>query len=564
MRVSFWRQAAIALLATGQAGRKLFGRLPPYGILKVNLAGDLPEQEAAPKVIAFVRRSGQDYCGVLGVLRLARFDPQLQAVFVHCDHLAVGWARVQGLRRSLLALRKAGKQVWVYLTQPGIREYYLASAADRVFLAPAGTVEITGLSSEVTFLQGTLEKLGIEAEVVQMGRFKAAAETFTRRTMSPAHREMVEAIVDDLYGQIVDGVAEGRGLDPSQCRELLDRGPFLAPEALEAKLIDDLGYEDEAEAALMRACDDAKMIEFRDYTVRRGREARSDLLRRGRGTVGLVHLSGMVKTGENVSGPEGAAAAGATSVARDLKELRDRKDIRAVVLRIASPGGSGLASDLVWREVVRTRELKPVVVSFGDVAASGGYYVGVAGSAVVAEAGTLTGSIGVVAGKVNLHGLLDRLGITREVVSRGVHAALASSYLPLSDSDRERIRAEAEGFYRSFVEKVARGRKLSEDAVDQVAQGRVWTGRQAWARGLVDQVGGLEEALERAKQAIGIAADDLVALERFPKRRRWWKLSLDLGRRKSLVDELLLSFTALRFFAVERVWAILPLQFRFF
>jgi len=558
------RQGVRALLMASQRVRQVTGRLPPYGILKVSLAGELSEQQAEPRLLSFFRRSVDDYCNTLGVLRWARQDSRLRGVLVCCDDLRIGWGRTQELRRSLLSLRQAGKLVWVCLARAGVREYLLASAADRIVLAPAGTLDIAGLSSEVTFLFGALEKLGIEAEIVQMGRYKSMGETFTRRDMSEPHREMIESLVDDLYTQLVDAMATGRNMGADEIREHLDGGPFLGREALAERLVDSLAYEDEAETALRRACDDAKVIDFHGYFVRRGREVRAEVLRQGRASLAMLSLTGTVKMGDSVSGPDGAAACGAASIARDLKELRERKDIKAVVLRVSSPGGSGLASDLIWREVSRTREVKPVVVSLGDVAASGGYYVGVAGSPIFAEGGTLTGSIGVVAGKANLHGLYDRVGITKETVSRGRHAALHSSYIPLTDDDRERLRVQAEGFYRDFVARVASGRRLSEQAVDEAGEGRVWTGRQAWARGLVDQLGGLEQSLDEARRLVGIPESEMVAVERYPRPRRLFRLPLGRSRPPGQLSELLTQVSSWQFLLSERLWAILPLHFRFF
>jgi protease-4 len=558
------RRTARTWLATTQSVRRLGGRLPAYGVLQLTISGDLPESEPEPRLFGLLRRGAEDYCGLLSALRWARTDPRLAGVLVYVGPLRVGWARAEGIRRAMLALRAAGKRVWVHLASAGVREYLIASAADRVVLAPAGTLDISGLSSEVTFLFGALEKLGVQAEVVQLGRYKAMGETLTRRDMSPSHREMVAALIDDLYGHLIDGIAAGRGLEPTTCRALMDRGPFLAREALAEHLIDAIEYADESEAQLQQACGDAQVIELRDYVARRGREVRAEMLRRERGAVALVSLVGTVKSGDSVAGPDGAAAVGAASVARDLKKLRARDDIRAVVLRIASPGGSGLASDLIWREIVRTREQKPVVVSFGDVAASGGYYAGVAARPIFAEPGTLTGSIGVVAGKANVRGLLDRLGVTKEVVSRGRHAALYSSYVPLNDADRARLQAQAESFYDDFIAKVAAGRALDERAIHQVAEGRVWTGRQAWARGLIDHLGGLEEAIDHAKQLIGVPAGEPVVVERFPRPRRLWRLPIALGRSEAHLADWWPRLTWLHALAGERIWALMPFRFRFF
>ena len=555
------RYAALVYWTVSEVILRAFGRRAPYGILKLDLAGDLSEEPAESRLLGWPRRNRDDYFNLLAVLRWAREDPHLRAVFIRCGNLRMGWAKVQELRRSLMALRNAGKQVWVYCSYAGLQEYVLASSADQVVLAPAGTLAIAGLSSEVTFVAGALKKLGIEAELIQMGKYKSAAEMFTRSDMSPAHREMVESLVQDLYDQVVDAIASGRRIDAARARALLDNGPFVAREAQREQLVDALLYEDEAEERLRAQCANAATIETKDYFSRRGRAVRRDVLRRGGGCIGLLNLTGTVKMGESVSGPEGASACGVDSVSRDLRELRERRDVSAVVLRIASPGGSGLASDLIWHEVVRTRQRKPVVVSFGDVAASGGYYIGVAGSPVIAEGGTITGSIGVLAGKALLRGLYDHLGVTKEVVSSGRHAGLYSDYLPLGDETRKRLQTEAESFYRDFISKVAAGRHLSEEAVEAAAQGRVWTGRQAQALGLVDQLGGLERALAEAKVLAGFASDALVAVERYPRPRRLWKLSLNLRPPRAQLASL---FPWLEFITSERVWAVLPFRVRFF
>lgn len=552
-------------LKVSEAACVLLGRRRPYGIVKLDLRGDLTESETEQQLLALLRRPAGDYLNLVGMLRWARDDARVRGVLVCIDDLHAGWGRVQGLRRSLEKLKQAGKKVWVHLNGGGIREYYLASVADRLSLAPSATLDITGLSSEATFFLGALEKLGIQADVVQMGRYKAAGEMFSRSDMSPEHREMMEALLDDLYGQLIDGVAAGRGLEPGSVRDVFDRGPFLPSEALEARLVDSLEYLDRVEAALTEACDGARTIGHEEYFRRRSRAVRAQVLSEPVRSLGLLHINGTIKSGESVPGPEGANAVGARSVAEDLAALRDNESIRAVVVRVSSPGGSGLASDLIWREIQRTREKKPVLFSFGDVAASGGYYVAMAGSHVVAEPGTITGSIGVIAGKATLRGLYERLGVTKEVVSRGRRAAMFSDYVPLGEEERGRIEAEARHFYDGFLDKVVQGRRLTRDAVAAVAEGRVWTGRQAWTRGLVDELGGLEETLDRAKKLIGLSEDAVVAVERFPRPRRLFKVSFDVNRgNHARLLELLGLLPHLRFVLRERVWAIAPFQLRFF
>lgn len=537
----------------------------PYGVLTLSLSGELAEEAGESRLLGMFRRAPTDYLGILTLLRWARDDRQLQGLLLRVDDLHASWARIQGLRRAIERLRAAGIRVWVHLERAGMGEYYLASAADRVLCTPAATLDVSGLASEAVFVRETLDKVGIDAEVVHVGRYKSAGEMVTRTSMSEAHREMLEALIEDLFGQIADGVAAGRDLDATLVRDALGRGPYVAAEAQAARLIDGTAYADEAERQLADACGGAAVIERDAYLTRRGRAVRLDALRRARHTVALVHIGGTLKPGESVTRPAGGGAAGARSIAAALKRVREREDIAALVLRIASPGGSALASDLIWREVERTRAAKPVIATCGDVAASGGYYVALAGRPLLAEAGTITGSIGVVAGKATLRRLYDRLGVRKETVSQGRHATLFSDYVALDDDGRERIQHQADSFYRDFVGKVAAARGLSAEATEAAAQGRVWTGRQAHARGLVDELGGLEEALDAAKRALGLAMDQPVLVERVARPRRFWDLSLGLGLPgRADIADLLGIMPSLRFLLRECVWALMPFDIRFF
>jgi protease-4 len=545
-------------LALVTAAARLRGGRPPR-LLRLRLGGELAEESALSRLRSYLGPRGEDYLALLGLLGWARRDPELRCVLVSVDRLRSGLARVQGLRRSLAALRDAGKQVWVHLTHAGVQEYYLASAAERVLLTPAGVLDVAGLSAEATFFLGTLEKLGVRAEVIQVGRYKSAGEPFTRREMSPAHREMIESLVDDLYSQISEDIAGARSLTPETARDLLGSGPYVAREALAAGLVDGIAYLDEVEKQLSEAHGGVALTDQAAYARWRGRQIRLDALRADHPPIAVVHVSGPIKTGENAPAP--ARASGAETLCRELDALERRTRLAAVVLRINSPGGSGLASDLIWRSVMRLRQKTPVVVSLGDVAASGGYYVAAAGAPVVAEPGTITGSIGVLAGKATLQGLYGRLGVTKDIIQRGEHAAIHSDYLPLSRNERARIEVEAQAFYDDFVSKVAEGRQLSRESVAAVAEGRVWTGKQAQARGLVDQLGGLDDALAAAKAVAGIPRDTPVAIERLPRPRRPRLLSLLQllpagGRLEAFSPWLAISLR-------ERVWAVVPFHLRF-
>lgn len=548
------------LLATADGVARAVARTRPYAVLKLALGGDLSEDPRERRLLGLLHRGADDYLGVLSLLRWARDDEQLRGVVLSLDRLAIGWARVQGLHRALQQLRAAGKRVWVFIPQGGIREYLLATAADQICMPPAGVLEVAGLSAETTFFLGALEKLGIEADIIQVGQYKSAGEPFTRREMSPPHREMIEALVDDLYGQVCDSVAAGRRLDPAAAQTLLGRGPFVAKEALREGLIDQIAYLDQITDAA-RHTHGGTVVDRAEYQRRHRRRVWRRTLQSPWGSIGLLHLTGAIKSGESISGPDGAIAAGATTVTAQLERLRDNQDVAAIVIRVASPGGSGVASDLIWHAVGLARAKKPVVISLGDVAASGGYYVAAAGAPVIAEPGTITGSIGVVAGKATLHDFYAKLGITKDIISRGDHARLYTDYAPLGPGERDRLTMQARSFYEDFVSKVAEGRNLSPDAVAAVAEGRVWTGRQALERNLVDQLGGLEEAVQTAKVLAGIPAEAFVAIERVPRPRRLLRLPFTLFP----AETRLFTLAPWLFFSRrERVWAALPFHLHFY
>ncbi len=558
------RPAVRGLLWATDRLASVLGRRPAYNTLLLDI--DASAAEEPPSALhALLRPRPPDLLTLTSLLRWAAEDDRLRAVVVSLSQLDMGWAQLQSLRRSLLTLRQAGKQVWVHLAEAGMREYYLASAADTLVLAPAGHLSVLGLATEVVFFKGALDMLGIEAQVSQAGRYKAAGEPFTRRSMSAAHREMMDGLLDDVYDQIVEAIARGRNKDKAAVRELIDQGLFLAAEAQTSGLVDHVAYADELPELLEPLVGEVKPIEAGAYQRRRTGVIRRQLWRGEVHTIGLITVNGPIKYGHTTERAGGGRTLGSTDFIRVLQSLADQSKIAGLVLRIVSPGGSGLASDLMWHELRRVREHMPVVVSMGDVAASGGYYLALAGTRVFAEEASITGSIGVIAGKPVLHNLYTQLGIGKDILTRGQRAALFSDYLAFSPAEQERLDLEVQAFYRDFVHKVADCRGLSLAAVEPLAQGRVWTGRQAWAHGLVDSLGGLEEALAALKHHIGVAPDRPVRLVRFPRPASLWRLP---GLRRLLPR---LGFgpdagplTASRpWWERDRIWAILPVSFRF-
>jgi len=450
---------------------------------------------------------------VLQTLGAAAQDPDVRGVLVELESELGGWSRRQSLRRALVALRRAGKPVVAYAETLETGNLFLASAASKLWVAPGGCVHLTGLRVEGLFLRGLLDRLDVEADVVRVGSHKSAAESFTRASMSPEQREELERLLDDLFGELVAAVAEGRGLASERVRELIDEGLFSAKAAQAAGLVDGTLYPDELEKAVkeVAAAEAERLVEAPAYFAGRVADRGWLPLLREPPHLAYVVAQGAIRRGR---GPRGIA----TETLRPLL-LRVREDerVRGVVLRLDSPGGDALASDLLWRELSLLARKKPVVVSMGDVAASGGYYLAMAACSVLAEAGTLTGSIGVVGGKVNLSGLYQRLGVGHEAIERGARAGLFSEARAFTPGERSALRAEMESVYGTFVARVAEGRRLAPEAVERVAQGRIWSGARAQGLGLVDSLGGPLEALGEVARRAGLGAGERVLVDLHPR-----------------------------------------------
>jgi protease-4 len=518
------RTAANARRAAGRVtGRSVLPRDGRFW-LRLRLGSSLDELRA-PRAFRGRSGSGLGLLEVLQTLSRVTRDSQVCGVLVELEGGLGGWSRRQALRRALLELGGAGKAVVVYAESLDTGDLFLASAATRVWLAPGGAVHLTGLRAEGLFLRGLLDRLDVEADVVRVGSHKGAAETFTREGMSPEQREQLELLMDDLFGELVTAIAEGRKLSPERVRELVDQSLFPARVAAAAGLVDRCLYPDELEAALQEeaAADAKRSIEAALYYAWRASDRGWLPLLREPPHVAYVVARGSIRRGKGLRGI-------ATEAFRALLErLREDDRVRGVVLRLDTPGGDGLASDLLWREISLVARAKPVVVSMGDVAASGGYYLAAAAHAVLAEAGTLTGSIGVVGGKLNLEGLYQKLGIRREAVERGARAGLFSEARGFTPGERSVLRAEMESVYESFVLRVAEGRKLAPEVVERVAQGRVWSGARAQGLGLVDTLGGPLEALREAARRAGLGEHERVLVDVHPRMPRFAGLRSLLG-----------------------------------
>jgi protease IV len=500
---------ALALALRGGGGARPLATWGSAAYLSLSLAGDVAE-EPTSEVDTLFGTPRPTLRGLVESLDRAATDPKMKGVVVRVGSLTGGWGKVQELRDAIARFRKSGKPAYAHLESVGNQEYYLATACSKIFAVPQALVLVHGLAAEVTFFRQTLDKLGVEAQFEGVGRYKNAPNQFTEDHFTPPHREQTEALLDSLHSQYVSAIAESRKKTREDVRALLDAGPYDAAGALKAGLVDELVYEDELESRL-----NARERVTPGRYVRSARGFGFD----GRPRVALVYAVGEIMSGESETSPFGGDLAGSSTLARAIRQARNDATIKAIVLRVDSPGGSGTASEVIWRELTLARKSKPVIVSMGDVAASGGYYIAMPGDAIVAQPATITGSIGVFSGKFTLRGLYDKLGLKKEIVERGRNGAFFSEYRPWTDEERERMRDLMVSFYGEFVSKAAKGRGKSYEDIDRVAQGRVWTGEEAFKVGLVDRLGGLETALALAREKAKLGKDEELSLVVLPEKK---------------------------------------------
>jgi len=493
--------------------------LPERGTLVLRPAGALDEL-LPDDVLHLVRsRERQTVRAYVEALRKAKVDRRIRAVIIAPRGLnSPFWAKVQELREALVDFGTSGKPVIAFLESGGDQAYYLATAADRIVLVPTSDVSLTGLAMYDLFLRGTLDWAGAYPDFLHIGDYKTAINLYTESTFTAAQREMNESLTEDQYAQLVRGIADGRGKTEAEVRQLIDEGPFVADAAYAAGLVDELGYQDELDDLVPALGGGDRLIEMHDYARVSDRSAG---IRRG-GTIALIHAVGTIVSGRSTFDPINGPLLGSETIIEHIRAARANRTVRAVVLRIDSPGGSSVASDVIWRELMLLKEGErplPLVVSMSDLAASGGYYLAMAGDVIVAQPGTLTGSIGIFTGKFVTTGVFDKLGANIEATSRGRQAEIYSPDRAFTPAEREKIMASMQAFYDQFIEKAAEARQTTPEKIAAVAQGRVWTGRQAREIGLVDEVGGLYTAIAVAKQRARIPEDEEVSLLVYPPRR---------------------------------------------
>jgi protease-4 len=511
---------ALALIAAGTLGAVWlkWGRGPSvrdHSVLVQPVDGSFPEYPPGGITSGIFTTPGPTLHTILDNLAKAARDDRVDGVVLIIGSSGVGYAMLEEIRSGIAKVRAAGKPVWAWgdmLTPKGL---YLASACDSLFLLPTAYVELKGMYGERLYVTGTLDKLGIRPQITRIEGYKSAAEMVTRTDMSPQAREEGRWLMNDIYPRVTAETAEGLGLSGETLAGLMERTLLTAGEAVEAGLAHGLRHWDEMTHALPRPGADEKprLLEAADYAQVKP----ADVGLKGKKKIAVVHAEGMIGGSHSGMNPLLGALVGHETVRRDLEKAAEDDDVAAIVFRVNSPGGESITSDRISRAVERANRDKPVIVSMVDVAASGGYSISYRARSILADANTITGSIGSITGKFNLRGLYDRLGVTKDGMGIGPSPGFDSDYRDWTPEEMEKVVSNHWAGYEEWIADIARHRDLSVAEVDSLARGRVWTGAQAVENGLIDEVGGLDRAVALAKEEAGLAADQSVTLVHYPQ-----------------------------------------------
>src|ERR1700678_3893753 len=487
--------------------------LPSNAVLVIDATGQIEEQRSPDLFSAFSGFTTPVLHDYVDAIDAAAKDSHIAGLVVRIAPLETGWGKLEEIRSHLFAFRKSGKPSICYLGYDGIGnpEYYLASACQQIWLVPTAPVSIRGMMAEALFFRGTLDKLKVVPEFYHIAEYKTAGNTFTEKQFTPAHKEEVEGLLHSIYDLYLNDASKARGMDRAQFEALLNRGPFSSSDAVTNKIVDRLGYWDQLQDYFKGRAQGWNPVSLSRY--------RSSISNDGTVNIAVVHASGLIVSGDSGSTPGGGSVMGGDSVAADLRAARKDYSIKAIVLRVGSGGGSGVGSEVIRREVELANEVKPVVVSMSDVAASGGYWIAAPARKIVADRNTITGSIGVLIGKLNVSGLYNLLGMSTDSVTTSDNASLFSSQQNFTPAQRDYIQKSLDQTYADFTKGVATGRKMTVEAVDKIGKGRVWSGSQGKELGLVDELGGLDRAVEVAKTLAHIPAGESVRLVRYPEER---------------------------------------------
>lgn len=446
---------------------------------------------------------------ILNIYRAAE-DPTIKELVLSLNGLSLGFGQAQELREALKYFRNNGKQIYCHLTHPNNIGYYAASAADKIFIPPVSQLELVGLKAELTYYAGSLDKLGIKVDMLRIGKYKSGAEPFTQSAPSDETRESTNRILDDIYDQFVTAIAEGRKLSPDSVINTIDNGPFTPVEALEYNLVDGLSYQDNLFENILNPI---PRISFNNYI-------KDTLINDGwprKPVIALVVAEGEITENKGSANPLSQDENLTPNyMARTFNYVENNSEIKGIVYRINSPGGMALAGDEIHHSVKEASHYKPLIISMSNVAASGGYYIAMPGQKLFANPGTITGSIGIYGGKADLSGLYDKIDLGNELYTRGKYAGMLSTIRPFTDFEREKYFKHLMAFYKHFLTLVVENRGLKTDSVDNLSQGRVWTGKEAAANGLIDELGGVKQAIDYTADLIGLKD---YRVEIYPKKR---------------------------------------------
>ena len=468
--------------------------------LKLNLKGDIPDD---PQRGYFFSRGPRTTAEWVRLIEKARIDDSIGGIILNIGRFGGGTATASEIRNSLLRFKEDGKRIIVYselLTGKGL---LLASVADMIMMNPSGYLYFTGLRASISYYKGLLDKIGVEVEFVRVGRYKSAVEPFSFDSMSYSFKEEIDAILDDFQSFYIDGISQGRNLSKDDTKAIQDKGPFTASEALKNKLIDKIAYENEIDDIIKKKYGLKSIVKIngRDYE----KQKKLNRAWAAKKKIAIIHLSGSIVPGES----RGGGLLGARTASRIIKKAREDRSIKAIILRIDSGGGTVLGSDIIWNEINRTKGKKPIIASFGDIAASGAYYLAMPADSILAEKTTLTGSIGIFMAMPKVKKLYEKLGIRREVIKRGKHADILSDDRKWTEEERELLQRQLNELYQDFIDKVSEGRGMTSVEVDSVAMGRLWTGEDALANGLVDMIGGMREAENLSLRMTGLNREEV-------------------------------------------------------
>ena len=518
---------AIALLADS-IGRP---SVPENSVLVLNISGDLPDYvPEEPLAKAFGVSQTQSFTSLLTQIRKAKVDNRIGAVLLDINFPGIGWGKADELRDAIADLRTSGKPVYAYMELGMNREYYIASAAEKIFVPPSGSLYVNGFAAEAMFFKGSLDKLGVETDVIQIGpKYKNAPDQYTKTEMGEGQKEVVNALLDEYYGRFTNAIATSRSKSVEDVKAMVDAAPYTAVQAKSQGLIDDAIYREQVDTELKTRLGYKEDTKLRTISGGKYREIPSDSLGLNKGEkVAVIYASGAINSGRSSNGVINGQMVGSDTIVAAVNDAAADRSIKAIVLRVDSPGGSALASDLMWYALENAKAKKPVVVSMSDVAASGGYYIACNANKIVAEPSTVTGSIGMFMGKPVIKGLYTWLGVTNQYTMRGKNAGIFRETEKWTPEERAKMVEQANAvYYDNFIPKVAKGRNKTTEEANTLGQGRVWTGTQAKANGLIDEFGGLEKAIDIAKQLAELPAEKDVRRVVFPEPRPFFETFFD-------------------------------------